>query len=96
MKVNTKKDILQAIDGSIDKWKAIVYQDAIDEGVKDCPLCALFMEEKCEGCPISKFTGLPWCRNTPHDDIPPGVSGLLVENNRMLSFLYEIRTLNIR
>jgi len=30
-----------------------------------CALCELYYDEGCEGCPVSKYTGLSKCQKTP-------------------------------
>jgi len=55
---------LAALQGSIAKWEAIVYDGGIDEGISNCPLCCLFIEDDCIGCPVRAAAG-PWCTNTP-------------------------------
>jgi hypothetical protein len=59
-------EVRQAIDGSIAKWQAIVDGTGSDQGVWNCPLCGLFYEYKCFGCPISTFAQASSCDNTPY------------------------------
>lgn len=57
---------LTALRGSIDKWRAIVAGDSGDLGVRNCPLCAVFYDVRCVGCPVSERSGAAGCVNTPY------------------------------
>lgn len=57
---------LEALKGSIAKWKTIVKGIGIDQGPNNCPLCDLFYEDRCEGCPVSDKTGRDACSGTPY------------------------------
>lgn len=63
---------LKALKGSIKKWEGIVAGTDVDDGDKNCPLCAEFLDqpfkEFCEGCPVSAATGLDDCIGTPYQD----------------------------
>jgi hypothetical protein len=61
---------LTALDGSIAKWKEIVAGRGTDEGINNCPLCAIFYYAGagCEGCPVSAKTGAPECDGSPYRD----------------------------
>lgn len=67
-------DKVAAIDGSIDKWKRICYEDAIDGARSDCPLCQISGYNDlnkgidCDGCPIYLHTDKPNCLGTPYRD----------------------------
>ena len=75
-----KLKTLEAIKGSIEKWRKIVEEETENRGADDCPLCALFLNRRdlnnnpCAGCPINERTGQIFCRDTPcrdfedHDD----------------------------
>lgn len=57
---------LRALRGSIAKWKGILADGRQDNGVQDCPLCGLFHNNNCHGCPVRHSTGEPNCGNTPY------------------------------
>lgn len=65
---------LEALKGSIEKWRRIVYEGASNGGPKDCPLCVLFNNREtwfsnkvCVGCPVMEKTGLYGCGGTPYE-----------------------------
>lgn len=60
-------DALAALRGSIPKWEAIVAGTGVDEGHKNCRLCAVFRDDDCRGCPVQERTGRPNCRSTPYE-----------------------------
>jgi len=57
----------QALEGSIDKWEAIVAGTGVDRGRHNCPLCRLFYILGCKGCPVYLKTGAQNCRKTPYE-----------------------------
>lgn len=58
---------LEALHGSIRKWIKIATGERPNRGARDCPLCQLYWgANDCQGCPVSKKTGLKYCRNTPY------------------------------
>jgi hypothetical protein len=59
---------LEALKGSIKKWEDIVNGTAVDDGPRNCPLCALFHNLYCYGCPVSEVSGDSCCNNTPYED----------------------------
>ncbi len=60
--------VLEAIDGSIEKWNSIVHAEGEDEGRHNCPLCKIFFDsDECDECPIRKDTDKKSCRDTPYD-----------------------------
>jgi hypothetical protein len=61
------KRTLTALRGSIRKWEGIVAGTVTDEGPNNCPLCGLFFNLGCEGCPVSAAAERPYCENTPYD-----------------------------
>lgn len=65
--METKRQTAKALAGSIEKWRAIVEKRGVDEGVFNCPLCAIFYNDECEGCPVAKKTGEWWCEGSPHE-----------------------------
>lgn len=63
-----KKLTLVALRGSIEKWERIVAGTDDDRGVANCPLCTLFYERDCTGCPVAKEAKNDFCRDTPYQD----------------------------
>lgn len=61
-------ETLEALQGSIAKWEAIADGTGIDEGPANCPLCKLFFEGECEGCPVYARTECTACEDTPYED----------------------------
>lgn len=64
---------LDALKASIAAWeKKAVAENVrgVSIGVKACPLCQIFFSSKtkCNGCPVSKKTGLGGCLGTPYED----------------------------
>lgn len=57
---------LIALRGSIAKWEGIVQGTVKDEGPDNCPLCLLFYNDDCEGCPVSEATGETCCDDSPY------------------------------
>lgn len=57
---------LSALKGSIDKWRGIEAGELEDNGIDNCPLCGLFYDGWCEGCPVSERTGLTVCEGSPY------------------------------
>lgn len=57
-----------ALLGSIDKWTRIVAGTSTDHGSRDCPLCALFIDSDCVGCPVAARTGHDSCHHSPYYD----------------------------
>lgn len=64
-------DTLQALRGSIAKWRAIVDGTGKDEGVDNCPLCKLFhSDEGCDDrCPVKQRTSQDFCFGSPYVDL---------------------------
>lgn len=65
---------LTALQGSIEKWKAIEAGTGADDGWRNCPLCQLFnhpFDERrslgCRGCPVYATTRLQGCEGTPYE-----------------------------
>ena len=59
-------DTLEALNGSIAKWEAIVAGTGVDKGVENCPLCKRFFFNCCQGCPVNDVGGYG-CIGTPYD-----------------------------
>jgi len=62
------KRALDAINGSIAKWEAIVAGTGEDRGEGNCPLCHAFysLDDSCDRCPIAKKVGDSFCESTPY------------------------------
>jgi hypothetical protein len=54
------------LEGSIKKWKKIVAGKGVDDGSDNCPLCFLFAEGDCEGCPVAEGPGGCGCEESPY------------------------------
>lgn len=90
---------LDALKGSIAKWKGIVAGTDADYGVKNCPLCAQYWNNDCEGCPIKNHTGYGECEDTPyqewcdhlwHSGLKANTPEKLRDAQRMLDFLMSL------
>ncbi len=59
---------LEALQGSIRKWEAIVDGSGIDQGEINCPLCRVFNTATgCDGCPVFEKTAKHFCADSPYD-----------------------------
>jgi hypothetical protein len=56
---------LEALRGSIAKWERVVAEGTDGTQWKDCPLCLLFWDDYCRGCPVMNATGWSVCRGSP-------------------------------
>lgn len=62
-------ETLEALEGSIEKWRKIAYENGPDRGSANCPLCDLFnTRHGCSGCPVQGRTAAHYCAHTPYDD----------------------------
>ena len=61
-------ETLSALEGSIEKWRAIVNGVGTDEGLRNCPLCQLFSKHNCVGCPVRETTGQGFCDYSPYNE----------------------------
>lgn len=66
MKYST--ETIEALKGSIQKWQNIVDGTGEDLGTKNCPLCQLYWEDSCSGCPVFDKTQYNYCYTTPYWD----------------------------
>ncbi len=64
VKVGPDPLVVEAIEGSIQKWESILASTGKDEGGKNCPLCQNI--SGCDECPIRKKTGRSQCGKTPY------------------------------
>ena len=66
------KKTLDALNGSISKWEKIINDNGEDEATNNCSLCkefyGLYIDVKCEECPIYKKTGYDSCDATPYKE----------------------------
>ena len=64
-------ETLEALRGSIAKWRAIVAGTDSDRGPDNCALCQRF--DRCDGCPVAEAADDDGCSNTPFEDdwFPP-------------------------
>jgi hypothetical protein len=53
------------IDITINKWKDVANGTGGCLGRFNCALCHEYFYDKCENCPIYKFTGFTHCYKTP-------------------------------
>ena len=67
-----RKALLQSIFG---KWEAILSCKKPDKGHRDCPLCQLFFDRACGGCPVFEKTGYYYCEKTPYREWT-GIAGI--------------------
>ena len=58
----------EALLGSIEKWEGIVAGTGEDKGVLNCPLCKMFYNKGCDGCPVAEKAGDFLCRGTPYEN----------------------------
>jgi len=61
-------EIREALEGSVQKWQNILDGTGIDEGIENCPLCVMFFDQTCVGCPVRERTAQPYCQGTPYID----------------------------
>lgn len=64
-------DTLRALKCSIAHWSRLASgkrRRRESTGPSNCALCAMFIENACEGCPVMGKTGLTFCRGTPYAD----------------------------
>jgi len=60
---------LEALQASIEKWERNAVAETPDEyrtGSDNCPLCNLFIEDRCAGCPVKARSGSGYCLRTPY------------------------------
>ena len=55
---------MKALEGSIEKWRKVAYDNGFDNDMADCPLCQF--NEMCINCIIKHETGCKHCNNTPY------------------------------
>lgn len=63
------KETKKALEGSIKKWEDIAAGRGLDAGPDNCPLCAIFFNERgCGDCPVRLKADFGGCVNTPYSD----------------------------
>lgn len=63
--------ILTALKESIAKWEHNARAEkpgVVKLAAKDCPLCDLFLDDDCVGCPVRLNSGRCCCDSTPYWD----------------------------
>lgn len=60
------KETIEALKGSIEKWRKVKDECLYDRGSSNCDLCKSFVG--CDGCPVSQATGRVGCHCTPYDE----------------------------
>lgn len=60
------KRTLEALKGSVEKWWKIRYEDGVDNGRGNCPLCSMG-GFACTNCVVEVHTGERFCMNTPYE-----------------------------
>lgn len=61
---------LTALKQSIEKWERNTVAETPNEftlGPRNCPLCEMFWQRECLGCPVRDRTNLSGCLGTPYD-----------------------------
>lgn len=61
---------LKALKASIAKWQRNVAAKIPGEAktqAQDCPLCKLFFDDHCKGCPVAAGTGMGCCGDSPYE-----------------------------
>lgn len=62
---------LAALRQSIEKWERNAVAETPEDftkGFGSCPLCQLFWESDCVGCPVRDRTGYWCCLGSPYDE----------------------------
>jgi hypothetical protein len=66
-RTDVNPETLEALKGSIEKWRKIVEEKGEDRHCQNCPLCQLFHgDDDCNGCPVQEATRRPHCAHTPY------------------------------
>ena len=74
------KKAVKALRGSIKKWERIVLGTGEDLGPQNCPLCKEYLRGfSCDGCPVYKDTGEPFCDGGPYVEWQSAFRGELEE-----------------
>ena len=65
-------ETLRALRTSITHWEenlTVNSPDDVDYGSDSCALCAHFIQNNCEGCPVEEKTGQWRCQDSPYEDV---------------------------
>lgn len=60
---------LWALNASIEKWWDNIHVTSLvlaKTHWTDCPLCTLFHQDQCRGCPVAAKSGSTFCDGTPY------------------------------
>ncbi len=57
---------IRIMQASVNKWERIIKGKGGDGGVLDCPPCRIYYVLVCFGCPIARYTGKKFCKDTPY------------------------------
>lgn len=66
-----------ALQASIAHWKRLAEGERLPNefiGADNCALCVEFVEDGCNGCPVSKKKNAPCCSSTPYEQIAGFIS----------------------
>lgn len=93
----SKKDSNDAIRRSIEKWRFNSQVSNVADarlGRDQCPLCVLFRDGRCIGCPVMRHTGQVGCEGTNFEHVLFAKMGIEmgVENFDLANFHKEART----
>ena len=88
----------KALEASIEKWETNAQVPALEEAKiapRDCPLCDIYWDIDCDGCPVARRTGCRGCTGSPYsaaakafaaNDLP----GLHSASRREVEFLTSL------
>lgn len=65
----------EATLGSIEKWKKIEDGTGEDLGTENCPLCHMFRDDDCMGCPVAEEAEEMGCGGSPYVDWEEHIHG---------------------
>ncbi len=60
-----------ALEESIKHWEenaAAETPEGVSTGAENCPLCYLFFDANCQGCPVRRKTGEAACTGSPYNE----------------------------
>lgn len=80
----------KALRASIEAWEkklAEVDPDNILIGSDVCPLCQLYDDDDCCGCPVMEETGLSGCRGTPFREADKALDAWIKDATKRPAFL---------
>jgi hypothetical protein len=65
-----RPEILDALRGTVERWREIAEGRQFDGGFDGCPLCSFIDPTRngCGSCPVKHRTGLDGCHGTPYWD----------------------------